>query len=102
MQTPATNLHTTELILVYESIYKSTPVPIPGLNMAILVDGMNSSYDSGNNMLAVELLLNSLSSKAAYMPLIVQVGQCQEYMLIFCCIGELKHAHFAQGTPSNK
>ena len=50
MQTPATKLHTTELILVYESIYTSTPVPVPGLNMAILVDGMNSSYNSGDNM----------------------------------------------------
>jgi len=50
MQTPATKLHRTELILVYESIYTSTPVPILGLNVAILVDGMNSSYDSGDNM----------------------------------------------------
>jgi len=50
MQTPATKLHTTELILVYESIYTSTPVPVLGLNMAILVDGMNSSYNSGDNM----------------------------------------------------
>ena len=50
MQTPATKLHTTELILVYENVYTSTPVPIPGLNMAILVDGINLSYDSGDNM----------------------------------------------------
>jgi len=50
MQTPATKLYTTKLILVYESTYKSTPVPIPGLNMAILVDGMNLNYDSGDNM----------------------------------------------------
>ena len=49
MQTPATKLHTTELILVYESMYTSTPVPVLGLNMAILVDGMNSSYNSGDN-----------------------------------------------------
>jgi len=50
MQTPATKLHATELTLAYESIYTRTSVPIPGLNMAILVDGMNSSYDSGDNV----------------------------------------------------
>jgi len=78
MQNPVTKLHTTELISVYIHKHHSRTIHI-----SILVDKMNLSYDSGDNIWAVELLLSSLSSEAAYRPLFVSVGQYQEYILSF-------------------